>query len=470
MCFSVVPRALWFVMALVLVSACDSTDRQAVNAEIELTQAQAEAIFDYAYPLVIMRVSQDLMMTVPFRDKTVPNHFIHLNELARPDQRAVVLGNRNTLYSVGWLDLSAGPVLFEIPDMGDRYYVMPLLDAWTNTFASLGSRTTGQKAQKYFLANQSWEGSVPEGYTLQRSPTNMVWITGRIQADNAADATLAAELQQQYRLITFAESNGGKDPFADYQPKFKAIWVRKPVPYTLKMSAEDFYDTFLEMWANNASPAADSEFVALLAQAGMVAGNTAEFAQLPSAIQKMLERGLEAKQEHYTQAFYSGSEQKEPWIFNLDPDMGDWATDYPRRAYWAMWGLGTNISKDAVYGVTQLDSEMAALDGKHSYHIHFAADDTPPNDAFWSVTAYDIEGYLEENELDRYSLGSNHELKFNADGSLDFYLNHEAPSADKVNWVPVPEGEFKILLRIYRPGDEVLAGKWALPDINRLAE
>ena len=128
-----------------------------------LTPDEAQAIYDYAYPLVIMKISQDLMFTVPFRPPSHPNQFILFKRLAMPQNRAVVLGKRNTLYSVGWVDLSKGPVLFEIPDMGDRYYVMPLLDAWTNTFASLGSRTTGQGAQKSMLVNRDWQGQLVAG-------------------------------------------------------------------------------------------------------------------------------------------------------------------------------------------------------------------------------------------------------------------------------------------------------------------
>ena len=137
--------------------------------------------------------------------------------------------------------------------MGKRYYVMPLIDAWTNTFKSIGSRTTGQKAQKYFIVNNRWSGKVPKGYKKVVSPTNMVWITGRIQADNDKDALVANKLQDKYVLENYSKKLTGVDPYKDYKPDFKAIWVRKPVPYSLKMDAEDFYDTFFKQWAYNDS-------------------------------------------------------------------------------------------------------------------------------------------------------------------------------------------------------------------------
>ena len=224
-----------------------------------LSYQDAETIFDYAYPLVLMRISQDLMFTVPFRDKSHPNKFIMFKELAKPENKAVVLGNRNTLYCVGWIDLSKGPVVFEFPNMGKRYFVMPLIDAWTNTFKSIGSRTTGQKAQKYFIVNNNWKGKVPKGYRKVVSPTNMVWITGRIQADNPKDVLKANKLQDKYVLQTYQEKATGVDPFKDYDPEFTAISVRKPVPYSLQMDVDDFYDSVFTQWAYNKSPLAQDK-------------------------------------------------------------------------------------------------------------------------------------------------------------------------------------------------------------------
>lgn len=438
----------------------------AAPEEAALSVADAEAIYDYAYPLVIMKISQDLMLTVPIRPRTTPNHFIHFKRLAQPEQRAVVLGNRNTLYSVGWLDLSKGPVVFEIPDMGDRYYVMPLLDAWTNTFESLGSRTTGQGPQKYLIANASFDGAVPDGYQLITSPTNMVWITGRIQADSAEDAKGAAALQDQYILMTLQEQQSGEDPFADFEPQYTFGKVRLPVPYSLKMDAAEFYDTFFAMLEANPQPAADPDMAALMREAEIDTGVPQAFSDLSPAIQERLTEGLKAKQAAYTKAFYDGAQQTDPWIFNIDAEMGDWGTDFTRRAYWAMWGLGTNISQDAVYGVTQLDDLLRPLNGARTYRVHFEADTLPPTNAFWSVTNYDAEGYLERNALDRYSLGSNHDLIYNVDGSLDIYLSHTKPDGEVVNWVPTPEDDFKTLLRIYWPEPSVLAGEWSLPPVQ----
>lgn len=429
-----------------------------------LTVADAEAIYDYAYPLVIMKISQDMMFSVPFRPASHANHFIHFKRLAMPQNRAVVLGNRNTLYSVGWVDLSKGPVRFEIPDMGARYYVMPLLDAWTNTFRSLGSRTTGQDAQKYLLVNNTWQGEAPAEYEVIVCPTNMVWITGRIQADNPEDAVAASIVQSAYQLQTDQEALGNGDPFEGFVPTFKAMEVKKPVPFSLQMSPQTFYDQFLVQWASNASPQQDAPMLALLAKAGLQTGLS--YTSLPVATQQVLAEGMTNKQKGYLTAFYQGDKQEAAWTFNRE-QMGTWGTDYQRRAYWAMWGLGANLVEDAVYGVSQLDATMQPLDGGSTYKLHFAADDIPPTNAFWSVTTYDKEGYLEANELHRYSLGSNHKLNHNSDGSVDLYLSNKRPANENTNWVPSPKAHFKVLLRIYWPKAEALNGSWELPPLEK---
>lgn len=435
------------------------------NPTAAVTVAEAEAIYDYAYPLVIMKISQDMMFTAPFRAASHANHFIHFKRLAMPKNRAVVLGNRNTLYSVGWVDLSKGPVRFEIPNMGERYYVMPLLDAWTNTFRSFGSRTTGQDEQKYLLVNSQWQGQAPAGYEVVVCPTNMVWITGRIQADNPQDAIAAGILQNAYQLHSDQEASGNGDPFADFEPTYKAIEVKRPVPFSLNMSAQAFYDQFFQQWANNPSPEQDAPMLATLAKAGLTQGTT--FATLPTQTQQLLTQGLANKQKAYLSAFYKGDQQQSPWTFNRE-QMGTWGTDYQRRAYWAMWGLGANLVEDAVYGVSQLDARLEPLAGGNLYKLHFDADNMPPTNAFWSVTAYDQEGYLEANDTHRYSLGSNHKLNYNADGSVDLYLASKRPADENYNWIPAPKGHFKVLLRIYWPADEALNGGWEIPALEKL--
>ncbi len=459
-------------IATITLSSCvkDQTKDMSKKQDIEtysITEKNAEALYDYAYPLVLMKITQDMIFTAPFRDSTHPNEFLMIKKLATPDFKAVVLPNRNTLYCSGWMDLSKGPVVFEIPDMGDRYYVMPILDAWTNTFISIGSRTTGQKAQKYFLVNKEWSGKVPAGYKKIVSPTNMAWLTGRIEVNGEKDALVVNKLQDKYVLETYTEKQGGKDPFVDYKEDFKAIWVRKPVPYSLKMDDDDYYDTFFKQRSYNSPLAGDTRMLEIMKKAG-ITKSTKNFDQLSENVRAKLAKALEKKQSAYLKDFYAGKAQTTPWIFNTNA-MSNWGSDYKNRAYWAMWGLGGNIPKDAVYGITQLDFDLKQLKGEDTYLMHLNKDQVPKVGGFWSISTYDNDGYLEENDANRYVVGSMTGPKFNSDGSLDVYLSHDKPKGVLAsNWVPTPEDEFKILFRMYWPKPYILNGKYKLPKLIKV--
>lgn len=431
-----------------------------------ITAEEAEALYEYAYPLVMMKISQDAMLTSPLRKGDQLNQFIMFKKLAQPENTAVVLGNRNTLYCVGWVDLSEGPVLFEIPDMEKRYFVMPLIDAWTNTFKSIGSRTTGQKAQKYFLTLENYTGKIPNGYTRIDCPTSMVWITGRIQADNDADALKANKLQDQYVLKSYAKSLGENDALDSYKPSFQAVKVRKPVPFSLALSSEVFYTTFFNMLKSNSPAKADASF--LEGYPFLKDFKNLSFEALDEATKAVLKIGSATKEKEYLKTFYNGNEQKSAWDFNIE-QMGTWGTNYSRRAYYAFWGIGANIPKDAVYGVSQLDGKLQQLEGANTYKISFAANKTPEVGGFWSVTAYTNEGYLEHNSQNRYASGSNMPLKYNDDGTLDLYLSANKPeNISNYNWIPTPKGTFKLLFRMYWPKESVLDGSYKLPNIEKI--
>lgn len=451
-------KLILFVFMVTLISSCNTKKKA-------LTSEQANSFYDYAYPLVMMKISQDVMLSSPLRKGDQLNKFIMFRKLAQPENTAVVLGNRNTLYCVGWVDLSSGPVLFEIPDMGKRYYVMPLIDAWTNTFESFGSRTTGQKAQKYFLTLEDYAGEIPDGYTRVSCPTSMVWITGRIQADNDKDALEVNKLQDQYVLKPYAVSLGQKNILADYKPSFQAMKVKKPVPFSLAMDAKLFFNTFFGMINKNHPLKSDKNF---LKDYPFMEEEFLSFNKLSEANQNILSEAVEERKAYFLDVFYKGSKQTSAWYFKIE-DMGSWGTNYYRRAYFAVWGIGANIPKDAVYGVSQLDGELNQLVGENIYKISFPKNGTPNVGGFWSITAYNNDGYLEHNTTNRYASGSNMPLTYNDDGGLDLYLSANKPQGvHEYNWIPTPKGTFKILFRMYWPKESILDGTYQLPNIEKI--
>ena len=124
--------------------------------------------------------------------------------------------------------------------------------------------------------------------------------------------------------------------------------------------------------------------------------------------------------------------------------------------------------EEASYPNTSHDSNHQTLDGQYRYRIHWDREQSPPVNAFWSLTIYDEAGYMIENPINRYRMGSNNDLNWNADGSLELQLQSSAPDTTSANWLPVPKGEFNIVLRMYWPQPDFLENNWQLPIIERL--
>ncbi|QCB98924.1 DUF1214 domain-containing protein [Arthrobacter sp. PAMC25564] len=126
-----------------------------------------------------------------------------------------------------------------------------------------------------------------------------------------------------------------------------------------------------------------------------------------------------------------------------------------------------NVFEEAAYWTTTRDGSGQTLGGGHGYVLHFPAGKLPPNDAFWSLTATDVVGYMVSNPTNRYSVGDRSPLAQNADGSVDIYLQHQAPGRHEENWLPTPSGKFKLMFRVYLPGAAILDGTYQLPRVVR---
>src|SRR6185312_16193577 len=144
--------------------------------------------------------------------------------------------------------------------------------------------------------------------------------------------------------------------------------------------------------------------------------------------------------------------------------------DYLRRAAVAMFGLGANLEDDALYPHTSTDGAGAPLDGAHRYRLRFTRGQTPPAQAFWSLTMYDEHHYFVDNPIDRYAIGDRDRLVYAEDGSLDLWLQHDRPEGDRAaNWLPAPAGPFNLILRIYWPEEDAVEGRWTPPPIEKVA-
>ncbi|QFU74377.1 DUF1254 domain-containing protein [Halioglobus maricola] len=415
----------------------------------------------FGYPLVVMELTRRGMV-----EAEGVNRFNHNQVFPDHTFREVVRPNTDTLYSSAWLDLTDGPLQLDTPDTAGRYFVIPLMDAWTNVFASIGKRTRGTGAASYLLAGPDWQGDAPTGMELVRAPTNMVWVIGRIQTNGPDDVASVGVLQQGFRLVPLdnpapsahlakkaaplSPTNAGLDPYAQIE----------------NMPAADFLQLLAQLMAEQPATTRDAPYLQQLVGIGLLAGQRYEIERLSSLDAWLLDTGKRLAHAGVRKALDSRTPEN-GWRVARS-GIGNYGIDYGTRTGVAMIGLGALPPEEAIYPNAISDAQGQPLSGEHRYRIHFPPGQTPPVDAFWSLTMYDANGFLVENPIDRYTLGDRDTLVFNEDGSLDVLIQHDAPLGSQDNWLPAPAGEFAVTMRLYLPRDTVLDGSWRVPGIERL--
>jgi hypothetical protein len=395
------------------------------------------------------------------------NQFAHMGAFPDATFTAVVRPNADTLYSSLWFDVGREPLVIEIPDAGGRYYLLPMLDLWSDVFASPGKRTTGTGPQRYALTAPGWTGTLPDGLERIAAPTAVGWIIGRVQVNGADDFSAAHRFQDGLKATPL--SLWGKDyapPRGIFDPSRD---MRAPVDQLPKLSVGAFFALFAELTTRNPPHAHDYPILQRMARVGLVPGRPFDLAQAPPAIQTAFRGAPMAAASKLFDGFKRAGIRANGWRIILNP-MGTYGTDYLRRQVTAYSGLGANVIEDAIYPSTIADADGKPLDGANHYVLHFPPDQLPPVEAFWSLSLYDEQQHFTANRLNRFALGSRDALVKNADGSLDLYVQRTAPGPDhEANWLPAPQkGRFSMTLRLYWPKVEALDGTWIPPAVARV--
>ncbi len=419
----------------------------------------------YLYPLVTMDVTREQMTNLPAdaRPSFGPaNQFHHIREFPPADFRSVVRPNFDTLYSSAWLDLTAGPVRVDVPDSGDRYYMMPMLDMWTDVFANPGKRTTGTGPRTFVLVGPGQQSGEPmAGATVIHAPTPHVWIIGRTQTNGPADYAAVNVFQDGLRIT---ELNGPVvrpiDPDVDTETE--------PLRLVDGLSAVDFFGRAARILAANPPHASDFSQLARIAALGIVPGEPFDAGRFDDDQLAQIQEGATAARKDLQAGVAHLAAPVNGWMM-LTETMGVYGNEYFRRAVITLVGLGANPAQDAIYPLLLSDADGAPTVGEHDYVIHFDRAELPPVQAFWSVTMYDAEGFQVANELDRFALGDRDPLSYNADGSLDLFVQHANPGPDREsNWLPAPTGPVGITMRLYAPAPAVLDRTWTPPVVRRV--
>lgn len=443
------------------------------GAQSAITEQEAHAIgvdaYLYFYPLVSVGITRKVATNI--EAGKLPgfgpaNAFHSFAAFPAADNKTVVRFNFDTLYSSAFLYVTKEPVVVSAPNTDGRYYLLPMLDAWTDIFASPGWRTTGTQAGNFLITPPGWSGEVPSGMTRISAPTPHVWIIGRTKTDGPSDYDAVHKIQAGYKVTPL--SQWGKAPVPAAVTIDPTVDMKTPPKVQVDtMPADKFFAYAAELLKIDPPHITDQPIIAQLKKIGIEAGKSFDLNKASPVIQRALASAAEDAQELMKWKIPTVARVTNGWSMNTDT-MGVYGNYYLKRAIVAQVGLGANLPEDAIYPLNLSDETGKPLDGASKYTLHFDKGQTPPADAFWSVTLYDAEGFQVANPLNRFNLSSWMPLKYNADGSLDLYFQNESPGSGKeANWLPAPGGPFNLTMRIYAPRSEALTGKWNPPAVTR---
>lgn len=417
-------------------------DAVMLDQQLPRDQAAAEA---WLYGLILVENAQ--MRTISLAGNR-PNKLTHAYTLTTPKTQSVTTPNNDTLYSQAWLDLSAGPVVLTMPEVGERYVSYALMDMYGNNFAVLGSRTTGGAAGKVTIIGPRDSTADP---LVVRSPTRWVWLLIRLLIDGEGDRAAANALQN--RMLVDGPT------------------LTPPPAFAKRSDAWPAYFTSVQaLLAENPPPITDLTFFKRVAALGL--GPTGGFdpQRFSAAEGRMIEAGVASARKRLSGP--RGGRIAGGWVYPKS-SIGDFGQDYLFRAQVAIGGLAALPPAEAMYMRPVAADGTNQLSSARNWRLHFNPDQWPPVDAFWSLSMYQVtaEGqyFFFDNAMDRYSIGDRTAgLKRGADGSLDIWISRIDPGGERTsNWLPAPSTEkFGVSFRAYMPKSDLLEGRYLLPPLT----
>jgi hypothetical protein len=448
--------------------------RSAAPAQPKASPEQVKAIETWTYTLAVQAATYcaplvamyNLRSTVAFgpKPKAKPNEIWRLEDISTPKLSAesgYVSPNVNVIYGFGFADLGAEPVILSAPDSGGRYYMIEIVDMWTNAFAYPAGGASGYKGGKFALVGPGWKGTLPADVKRIDAPTRWVELQPRVYVKDEGDLAAARKVLEGVTLQGLSKYTGGTAPApAAYNYELPKM---NPKVATSHMQFNDP----LQFWsicsaAMNENPPPQSEVTAVLPQFKYLGLELGQQWKPDTVNPLILEQMKKASQQIGGLALGTmplAGKLANGWV--IPPaNTGFGGTDYLSRLDVAVFGLTANTVEQAIYYSGVLDGNNQPMTGAKRYTMTLKepmlyAKPVPPG--FWSVTMYDkVTNYSVPNAINRYDLGSQSNLKKNADGTITLYLQHDNPGKDKEsNWLPAPKGPFYLILRNYAPVPEL---------------
>ncbi|NTS31866.1 DUF1254 domain-containing protein [Phyllobacterium sp. BT25] len=433
----------------------------------------ARIAYLWGWPMVNMHNRQMVFSKVPengLGDGILPvgpiGRVTMLTDYIKPEERGVATPNQDVVYGFGIFALEKEPIVFQVPDFGDRFWVYQLGNQRTDTIGGMG-KLYGSKPGFYMIVGPEWKGDVPSGISgVFRSPTNLAYIIPRAFLDDTKEDRAAIQpLISQ--IMTY--------PLSEFDGKMKTKdWSKIPVladPAGGKAGAggetqwvkpELFFEE-LPLILKEVPPQPGEE--ALYAWFGSLLEAASKNPEVAATLK---ETAIETEKELMKQIHsysYAGVPVGNDWVAPMNG--AEFGTDYFSRAAAAKANIFVNPRRESAYFGQEYDSQKKRLNGEHAYTVTFPKGQLPPVDGFWSLTLYDAEHFFAPNEINRFSLGTkNKDLVYGEDGSLTIYVQHGKPAGDKAaNWLPAPKGDFELFIRAYSPKAEIMDNSWSPPPV-----
>lgn len=417
----------------------------------DLTEIARQAYL-YTLPLIIAEATRRAFLASP-RNRV--NCFHHAHRLLGYRDREVTAPNNDTLYSVAWLDLSAGPVTLSIPKTDERYFSLALMDMYTNNFVILGTRTTGGNGGVYTVVGPTH--AVPAGsHRIVRAPTARVWALGRLLVDGDNDLRAALEIQRGLFVAEGAKTDDDIDPG----------------PAVL--ASADWNDYFLaanRLLKRDSPPVTDRRLLEQIAPLHVGPDQNFDAQSFAGDQVSEIAAGVTAARRELANTAGSLGMDRGAWTYP-DEHIGSYGQNYQYRAEIALSYLAALPREEAMYMQARGSEPNGLFDGAQDYVLHFPAGELPPVDSFWSLSLYEAtqEGlfFFADTPSHRYTMGDRSPgLTFNADGSLDIWIGAHSPGDTKEhNWLPSSPSAFALVFRCYLPRNPLLAGNYRLPGVR----
>ncbi len=433
----------------------------------------ARLAYLWGWPLVNMHNRHLVFEKVPengLGDGVLPvgplNRVTMLTDYIKPEERAVATPNQDVVYGFGIMSLEKEPVVFQVPDFADRFWVYQLGNQRTDTIGGMG-KMYDSKPGFYMVVGPAWKGEVPAGINgVFRSPTNLAYIIPRAFLDDTKEDRAAIQpvlsqimsyplsefdgkmkTKDWSKIPTIADPAGGKQGGGGETQWVKPEMFFAELPQVLKEVPPQPGEEALYAWFSSLLTAAEKD---------------------PRIAEMMKQTAIdtdESLMKTIHSYSYAGVPVADGWVSPLNG--AEFGTDYFSRAAAAKANIFVNPRKESAYFGQENDAKGKRLTGAGTYTVTFPKDQLPPVNGFWSLTLYDEDHFFAPNKINRFSLGTkNKDLVYGADGSLTIYVQNREPKGEKArNWLPTPKGNFELFLRAYWPKAAILENEWSPPAV-----